>query len=358
MLIKIKKSSLLFGGFLSLLLITNCQNVNKQENIKQSIKKQSNKTEKKTSYSETLTKGINSVSILSGDKLQGYQDIISGKKPKKITIDGKLYLPNKCIKEKLPAVIIQHGSGSPKAPFYADTAKALNSKGIIALVPDSFAKRGISATGKNQGQLSKATRLYDTFSAFRFLRTLDCVDPNRVGVTGYSFGGIISIDSAETKLASKLGDGYIYKASLPVYPSCQNTFKNTESTKTKVHILAASLDDYTPASYCVDSVKLKKTKGWDINITVLDGAHHGFNNSFPPKKMPKSWTFGDCGNILTDDDGFEFSPKYNVSAKDGWKKYIRTMAKSCGRKGVTVGGSPDFVKKTIDFTVNFFTESL
>ena len=337
MMNKLNKVNFIFGGVLSLLLVTNLQSV---------------------SFSKNLTKGSNNVSILSGDKLQGYQDIISNKEPTKITIDGKLYLPDNCKNEKFPAVIIQHGSGSPKAPFYADTAKALNSKGIIALVPDSFAKRGISATGKNQGQLSKATRLYDTFSAFRFLRTLNCVDPNRVGVTGYSFGGIISIDSAETKLSSKLGDGYIYKASLPVYPSCQNTFKNTESTKTKVHILAASLDDYTPASYCIDSVKFKKTKGWDISITVLDGAHHGFNNSFPPKKMPNSWTFGDCGNILTDDDGFEFSPKYNVSAKDGWKKYIRTMAKSCGRKGVTVGGSADFEKKTIDFTVNFFTKNL
>ena len=98
MLNKIKKSSFLFVGFLSLLLITNCQNVNKQENVKQSIQKQSNKTEKKMSYSETLTKGNNSVSILSGDKLQGYQDIISGKKPKKITIDGQLYLPDYCKK--------------------------------------------------------------------------------------------------------------------------------------------------------------------------------------------------------------------------------------------------------------------
>ena len=358
MLNKIKKGCFLLGGFLSLLLITNCQNVNKQENIKQSIQKQSTKTEKKLSYSETLIKGINDVSITSGANLQGYQDIISNKKPKKITIDGKLYLPDNCNKNKLPAVIIQHGSGSPKAPFYANTAKTLNSKGIIALVPDSFGKRGISATGKNQGQLSKATRVYDTFSAFRFLRTLDCVDPNRVGVTGYSFGGIISIDSVETKLASKLGDGYIYKASLPVYPSCQNTFKNTESTKTVVHIIAGGLDDYTPTSYCVDSVKLKKTKGWDINITVLDGAHHGFNNSSPPKKNPNSWTFGDCGKLYTDDAGFEFSEKYNVSTKDGWKKFVRTMAKNCGRKGVTVGGSPDFAKKTIDFTVNFFTENL
>ena len=47
MLKKIIKGSFLLGGFLSLLLITNCQNVNKQENIKQSIQKQSTKTEKK-----------------------------------------------------------------------------------------------------------------------------------------------------------------------------------------------------------------------------------------------------------------------------------------------------------------------
>ena len=83
MLNKIKKGCFLLGGFLSLLLITNCQNVNKQENIKQSIQKQSTKTEKKLSYSETLIKGINDVSITSGDNLQGYQDIISNKKPKK-----------------------------------------------------------------------------------------------------------------------------------------------------------------------------------------------------------------------------------------------------------------------------------
>ena len=35
------------------------------------------------SYSQTLTKGVNNVAILSGDKLQGYQDIIPNKKPKK-----------------------------------------------------------------------------------------------------------------------------------------------------------------------------------------------------------------------------------------------------------------------------------
>ena len=312
----------------------------------------------KANYSNTLKKGVNNVKIISGDKLEGYQDIFANKKPKKIKIEGKLYIPNICGNEKLPAVIIQHGSGPPQAPFYAETAKALNAKGIIVLVPDSFSKRGVSGTGNNQGQLSKATRIYDTFSAFRFLRTLSCVDPKRVGVTGYSFGGIISIDSVESKLASILGNGFVYKASLPVYPSCQSTFNNTIPTKTKVHILAGSLDNYTPASYCVDSVKFKKTKKWDIDITVLDGAHHGFNFNFAPKKNAKSWTFSKCGKMYVDDNGYEGSLKYKVSTKVGWKKYIKTMVKNCGRKGVTVGGTPEFASKTIDFTVKFFKNNL
>ena len=328
----IKKNILLFFS-LSILIITN------------------------SSFSKNFKKGMNNVVISSGDNLQGYQDIISNKIPKEIKIDGKLYLSDDCKSKKSPAVIIQHGSGSPKSEFYSATAQALNSSGIIALVPDSFKKRGISSTGKNQGQLSKATRLYDTFSAFKFLRNLKCVDPNRVGLTGYSFGGIISIDSVESKLASKLGDGYVYKATLPVYPSCQNNFKNTNPTKTKVHILAAGLDNYTPSSYCTESVNVKKTKGWDIDITIFNDAHHGFNSKSNPKKY-NSWTFGDCGEIFTDDEGYEFSPKYNVSTKNGWKKYVKTLAKNCGRKGVTVGGSPELAKKTIEFTVNFFANNL
>jgi dienelactone hydrolase len=306
-----------------------------------------------------LDKGITSVKFPSGDGLLGYQDIISSKTPNPINISGKLYLPNSCDNEKHPAVIIQHGSGKPSNKFYENTAKALNKKGIIALVPDSFSARGLSATGKDQGKLSKATRLYDTFSAFRYLRTLGCVDPNRVGVTGYSFGGIISIDSVEKKLADKLGGGFVYKASLPVYPSCQATFINTTPTNTKVHILVGEKDDYTPASYCLDSVKVKKSKNWNIDITVLKGAHHGFNNGqMRPKRMPKSWTFGGCGKLNIDDAGYESSERYGISTKMGWKKYVRTMAKNCGKKGVTVGGTPDLATKTVDLTVKFFSENL
>jgi len=300
--------------------------------------------------------GENSVNIISGKFLESYNDILSDKIPEKKMITGKLYLPNSCSSKKLPAVIIQHGSGHPKKSWYKKLSKVLNENGIIALVPDSMTSRGITGTGGDQSQLSKATRLYDTFSAFRFLQDIECVDPSRIGITGYSFGGIIARDSVEKRLADKLGNGFVYKASLPVYPSCQTNFKNTSPTNTKVHLLLAELDDFTPASYCIEDSKIKKSKGWNIDVTVFEGAHHGFNNDWRPKYFPNSWTFKNCGFITTDNDGHENYK--NFSTRMGWKKLIRHVVKECAKKGVTIGGSKELSKKTLDFTVQFFKENL
>ena len=317
---------------------------------------QTTKNEKNTKSKFKI--GENSVNIVSGKFLQSYNDILSGKVPKRKIITGKLYLPKACSSEKMPAVIIQHGSGHPKKAWYKKLSKVLNKNDIIALVPDSMTSRGITETAKDQSILSKATRLYDTFSAFRFLQDIECVEPSRIGITGYSFGGIIARDSVEKVLVDKLGNGFVYKASLPIYPSCQANFKNTSPTNTKVHLLLAELDDYTPASYCIDDSKIKKSNGWNLDLTVFKGAQHGFNYEWKPKYFPNSWTFGDCGKIFTDNEGYEFSPKYNISTKNGWKKYIGTMALNCGRKGVTMGGSKELSKITLNFTIQFFKENL
>ena len=95
-----------------------------------------------------------------------------------------------------------------------------------------------------------------------------------------------------------------------------------------------------------------------MDLTVFEGSHHGFNYEWKPKYFPKSWTFSDCGKILIDNKGYEFSPKYNISTKDGWKNYIETMAINCGRKGVTIGGSKELSKITLNFTIQFFKENL
>ena len=89
---------------------------------------------------------------------------------------------------------------------------------------------------------------------------------------------------------------------------------------------------------------------------VFKGAHHGFNNEWKPKYFPNSWTFKNCGFITTDDDGHENYK--NLSTRMGWKKLIKIVVKDCAKKGVTIGGSKELSKKTLDYTIQFFRENL
>lgn len=302
--------------------------------------------------------GSEGIRVASGDGISGYNDIFAGKEPRPIEITARLYTPAECVDGKLPAVIIQHGSGSPNVDWYRRLPKALNENGVVAIVPDSFSARGIGGTGTDQTRLSKANRIYDTFAVFRYLQTHPCVDPDRIGLTGYSFGGIVAIDSVESALADRLGGGHVYKATLPVYPSCQATFKETSPTKTKVHMLLGAADNYTPASYCLDSIEKRRSKGWNISATVYEGAHHGFNLEISERRLPNHWTFGSCGSLFIDENGYEVSPEYGTSTELGWDAYVRTLAERCGRRGVTFGGSPSLSEKTLDFTVSYFKENL
>ena len=74
--------------------------------------------------------GENSVNIVSGNFLQSYSDILSGKVPEGKIITGKLYIPKACSTQKMPAVIIQHGSGHPKITWYKKLAKVLNENSV------------------------------------------------------------------------------------------------------------------------------------------------------------------------------------------------------------------------------------
>ena len=96
-----------------------------------------------TGLSQNLKKGKNEVFIATGDGLDGYEYILEKKLVTPRNISAKLYLPSTCNKKKFPAVIIQHGLGGPKTPWFSRLAQNLNNNGFIAIVPDLLSSRGI-----------------------------------------------------------------------------------------------------------------------------------------------------------------------------------------------------------------------
>ncbi len=199
----------------------------------------------------------------SANGVDSYTDILKGKSFEDVILEARLTLPAKCSQPdyKVPAVIIQHGAGAPRHQWYEELSNQLAEVGIAALVPNSFSARDIKSTTADQTQLPRANRVYDAFAAFRTLARHPCIDPNRIGITGYGFGGIVSRDVVESELAARLGEGRVFKASLPVYPSCQSQWDVSQPTNTRVHFLLAEKDDYTPVNYCLDHIPQLKDSG-------------------------------------------------------------------------------------------------
>jgi len=142
-----------------------------------------------------------------------------------LTIKGKLSVPvgyngrNHCREGggKLPAVLILHGSAGvdSRGDFYE---KALNAAGIATLQIDMWEARNVSGL-TNRPQLPIFT-YPDAFNALAFLGKQRHIDPKRIGVLGFSWGGVVSLAASEQLYVGMFGDGLKFKAHVANYPVC------------------------------------------------------------------------------------------------------------------------------------------
>jgi dienelactone hydrolase len=188
-----------------------------------------------------------------------------------LTIQGKLSVPRHGGhrggwpgQRKLPAVVILHGSAGVDArgDFYE---AALNAAGIATLQIDMWQARGYTAPG--QRPAAPILTYPDAFSALQFLAQQPGIDGARVGVLGFSWGGLVSLGAAERLYAGQFGGGRTFKAHVAHYPVCY-AWNNAP-------LLAAVRS--TPAQYGVQWLALT---GAPVLIQV--GTKDDYDNSAKP----------------------------------------------------------------------------
>ncbi|WP_445372089.1 dienelactone hydrolase family protein [Methylomonas sp. HW2-6] len=138
-----------------------------------------------------------------------------------LTVKAKLSLPGKrhCRGKHagLPAVVILHGSAGVDArgDFYASE---LQQAGIATLELDMWEARGV-ASAANRPALPILT-YPDAFAALEFLSNQAEIDPERIGVLGFSWGGVMTLASATEQVTQQYGGGRHFKAHVANYPLC------------------------------------------------------------------------------------------------------------------------------------------
>jgi dienelactone hydrolase len=104
--------------------------------------------------------------------------------PKIAEVAGYLVFPTGEAKGQVPAVVVLHGSGGidGRGEFHA---KALNAAGIATLEVFMF-------TGGNRPRGGSRSNFTHMYGALNYLANRPDIDPQRIGVMGFSWGGGLS----------------------------------------------------------------------------------------------------------------------------------------------------------------------
>jgi len=201
---------------------------------------------------------------------------------------GKLTLPSLPESGKLPAVVIVHGSAGidSRGSHYAE---ALAKVGIASLEIDMWSARG-TVRGPAGRPKTVPETLPDAYGALKFLATQPEIDPTRVGLMGFSWGGVVTMLSATRAYAAPYEkQGLFFKAHAAFYPVCWiynhlPGYGFTDLATTGLLLQTGAIDDYDEGpDVCTGLVdSLPDADRAKVDLKIYPGAGHGFDRTGEP----------------------------------------------------------------------------
>ncbi|MBI5523301.1 MAG: dienelactone hydrolase family protein [Desulfarculus sp.] len=255
-----------------------------------------------------------------------------------VTITGDLSLPGNA-SGKVPAMVIVHGSGGVTDRREGEWARRLNQAGIAALVIDSFRPRGIGDTATNQGKLSIWANVADALAALRVLAADSRIDPNKIGIMGFSRGGrVVLLTALEPIVRVMVPPPLRFAIHVPLYPSCNLRYISNQPTGAPLSMHLGETDDYTPAAPCLDYAQWFQSKGVPASATVYPGAGHGFDLPTEPRWLASAATGRGC---LVEGDLDTLTWKVLATGQTlSSEAEVMAYNRKCGSRGATFGGNP------------------
>ncbi len=286
-----------------------------------------------------------------------YSEILSGSfKGNPGQISGSLYMP---VSTDTPvaAVVIMHGSGGIREDTEIAVANSLANSGVAAFVVNSFKGRGFSETGSDQGKLPMAATVLDAFQALLALRKQPHIDGKRIGVVGFSRGGVASLFTNQKPLQKSVLSGQSgFMVHAPIYPGCSTSWDKVIPTSAPVRFFLGENDDHTPAKKCLLYEKRINEAGGKSDSVVYPGVSHQF--LIPKmKKIHKTGNFAECDLGIRNNGEIHY-PKLGISVNGDWRGFVRKVFKDCGTRGFTQGGNSTIREKAIEDITKYLVDNL
>ncbi len=259
------------------------------------------------------------------------QQFLTGAKDgKPTTLAGVLRIP-RAGTERLPAVVLLHGSGGGggNVDYWS---QQLNGIGVATFVVDYLTGRGMVNTNADQGKLGRLAATMDAYQALALLGAHARIDAGRIAVMGFSRGAQGAIYSSLTRFQKMHApEGLGFAAYVGFYTPCMTRYVDDEAVSDRpIRLFHGTADDYVPVAPCRAYVERLRKAGKDVELTEYAGAHHVFDNPLlkeTPTQFPTWQTVRRCA--LTEE-----APGRVVNAET---KQPFTYANSCVELGPHTG---------------------
>jgi dienelactone hydrolase len=216
-------------------------------------------------------------------------------------VAGRLRTPlNPAADAKVGCVLICHGSDGVdgRGEFHSG---ALNAAGLATLEIDMWAARG-TARGAAGRPRSPVETLADAFGALKFLAAQPEIDPARIGIMGFSWGGVVALLSAARRFANPLrGDGSGFAAHCAHYPVCyayeaDPRMALTGLTGAPILIQTGDADTYDNPDAGAKLVAAIAARGEaPVRGVTYPGATHGFDRDLPAQTINDPFAHNGAG---------------------------------------------------------------
>ncbi len=255
------------------------------------------------------------------------------------------------------AVILSHGSGGTSRHTF-DYADALARRGHAVMVLDHFTPRRVLSTAHEQVRVTEQMMVADVYAALDLLVTHPKIAAARIGVIGWSKGGIVAVLSAVERIARTMnGGGPRLAFAAAFYPYCGFEFPG-DRLASPLLMLLGELDDWTPSPPCLALADDLKSRSQPVETAVFPGARHGFDGQGPLRSDPDWITIRDTSRkctLVVGQDGVTRSKDgdHDVSTFDSRVRFL----KACAVRGASIAGDPEARTRSRDILFGFIRQS-
>lgn len=213
-----------------------------------------------------------------------------------VVVAGELRIPRPGT-ERLPAVVLIHGSGGV-AGYVDDWVTRLNAIGVATFVVDSYTARGLTSISDDHGKLGSLVMMVDAYRALAVLARHPRIDPRRIALMGFSFGGQAVLSSTMRRFADAYAPpGVRFATFVALYPVCTTTYLHDDLVvDAPIRIFHGTADDLAPIAACRAYVERLRKAGRDATLTEYPGARHVFDwaELKPPRTVPQTENPSEC----------------------------------------------------------------